>query len=373
MDGDAAAAQGDVRWPPGATGATAGRLVRRWWARSTARVGVPVAAGQGLLLATALIVVVTIPLQRPDLAGGRAVVGAAAVLFVAALLTPALPWARWPQGTVLVFPALTVTTLAALSHWGGGLGAAYVGVYVLAFGYLGLYAPARTAWWLLPLAVYCYGPTAGGWTNQIVARLVVVVLVWMLVAGVLAAMRRAQHEAHQALEAAACTDALTQLDNRRALEQHLDVVPAGTVVVVCDLDHFKSVNDTHGHAAGDQVLADFAGLLRAQLRSADRAVRYGGEEFLLLLQAQPRAVPDVLARLHQHWARRQPGITFSAGWAVHRPGREVTATITAADQALYRAKTTGRDRDVPEAPPIPLQRGPRTSTGPTPVRPPTQR
>ncbi|WP_194904702.1 GGDEF domain-containing protein [Quadrisphaera sp. INWT6] len=158
-----------------------------------------------------------------------------------------------------------------------------------------------------------------------------------------------QRSALCSLNAAARTDALTQLDNRRALHDHLTSVAAGTVVVVCDLDHFKVVNDTRGHLYGDQVLADFAAVLSEALRPDDHAARYGGEEFVLLLHADERAVPAVLARLRQRWGLAYPAITFSSGWAIHTESRQAHTTVGAADRALYEAKTSGRNRDIREA------------------------
>src|SRR5687767_3565623 len=86
------------------------------------------------------------------------------------------------------------------------------------------------------------------------------------------------------------TDGLTEVDNRRALEQRLHEMFEHSLrlhepiaCVMCDIDHFKKVNDTYGHAAGDEVLKQFAEILKAEAREIDRVGRYGGEEFLLLL------------------------------------------------------------------------------------------
>jgi diguanylate cyclase (GGDEF)-like protein len=114
----------------------------------------------------------------------------------------------------------------------------------------------------------------------------------------------------------------------------------GSVVVV-DLDHFKLINDSLGHDAGDRVLRDFAGALSATARTADYVARTGGEEFLIVLDSSEPG--PFVERLRQTWhATRHDPVTFSAGVAaVH--DRAVDA-VTAADRALYRAKRTGRDR-----------------------------
>ncbi len=116
-------------------------------------------------------------------------------------------------------------------------------------------------------------------------------------------------------------------------------------MVICDLDHFKALNDRLGHAAGDRVLSDFGTLLRVGLRDGDYAARYGGEEFALVLLAttgaQAGAVTD---RLRERWDVLQPGTTFSAGTATMDASATSTADlVAAADAALYAAKADGRN------------------------------
>jgi diguanylate cyclase (GGDEF)-like protein len=116
--------------------------------------------------------------------------------------------------------------------------------------------------------------------------------------------------------------------------------------VICDLDNFKLVNDTFGHAQGDMVLQDFGRILNGALRGDDYAARYGGEEFVLFLSDTDAAqTRDVLIRLHRRWARVQPDVTFSAGYATYRSGMTPMQALEAADQALYMAKESGRNRD----------------------------
>lgn len=119
--------------------------------------------------------------------------------------------------------------------------------------------------------------------------------------------------------------------------------------VLLDLDRFKEVNDTHGHAAGDRVLAAFGSLLRRSLRQRDMVGRYGGEEFALLLEGA--SVPDgvrLVERLLDEFAGMEHGsagkVTFSAG--VTALTRSFEATFRCADAALYEAKRSGRARVV---------------------------
>ncbi len=113
---------------------------------------------------------------------------------------------------------------------------------------------------------------------------------------------------------------------------------------MCDLDHFKVINDRDGHGAGDRVLAGFGNLLRASLRGEDLAARHGGEEFVsVLVETSPEAALDVLARMRSRWEIVCPGTTFSAGIA--SVSTTVANAITSADEALYESKNNGRNCD----------------------------
>ena len=149
------------------------------------------------------------------------------------------------------------------------------------------------------------------------------------------------------LEEAAATDPLTGLSNRREFLLALAALRPGGSVVFLDLDHFKSVNDTQGHEAGDEILRQFAAVLARSVRDGDCAARYGGEEFALVLpRGGTAAARIVVNRVRQAWTAAATGTTFSAGLAEHRAGDLSAATLAAADTALYRAKEEGRDRVV---------------------------
>jgi diguanylate cyclase (GGDEF)-like protein len=146
------------------------------------------------------------------------------------------------------------------------------------------------------------------------------------------------------LTEAAMQDALTGVGNRRRAATLLEELRPDDAVVLIDLDHFKLVNDTAGHASGDRVLVLLGRYLRDAARDADAIARYGGEEFLLVLRNANDAALAATVRLLEGWRALQPLTTFSAGVAVHQPGRSPAATLGRADAALYRAKRTGRDR-----------------------------
>jgi diguanylate cyclase (GGDEF)-like protein len=146
------------------------------------------------------------------------------------------------------------------------------------------------------------------------------------------------------LTEAAMQDALTGVGNRRRAAALLEDLRTGDAVVLIDLDHFKLVNDTAGHAAGDRVLVLLGRYLRESARDADAIARYGGEEFLLVLRGAGDGATPAIVRLLEGWRELRPLTTFSAGVAVHAAGRSPAATLGRADSALYRAKRNGRDQ-----------------------------
>jgi diguanylate cyclase (GGDEF)-like protein len=184
-----------------------------------------------------------------------------------------------------------------------------------------------------------------------------------------------QHEhrialAHASAVHAALTDPLTSVSNRRHIlelaatalaDSQRERVPM--CVVLVDLDHFKRINDTHGHHTGDQVLIEFCAQCRVHLRPIDSLGRMGGEEFLLVLRDVTAPVAaSVMERLREFARGAGPvPCTFSGGIAQPCAGETLDALLRRADAALYAAKAAGRDCFVvsaepsaiivPEAPP----------------------
>lgn len=153
---------------------------------------------------------------------------------------------------------------------------------------------------------------------------------------------------------AALTDELTGLSNRRHLTtalRELAAREAGLAVVMLDLDHFKRVNDQHGHAVGDAVLCHFARLLQQHAQRDDLAGRLGGEEFMLVMRRTDRAgaVARIQALLHAvRTSLPVPGLpqlrmTASAGLVFSACGESIGRLLARADQLLYAAKADGRD------------------------------
>ncbi len=146
------------------------------------------------------------------------------------------------------------------------------------------------------------------------------------------------------LERASTRDELTGIGNRRHADSLLNALEDGDALILLDLDGFKAVNDTLGHAAGDQVLQDLSSHLRDCLRDSDTSARLGGDEFLVVAR---RAFADPVAvaqRILRGWAKSGRSTTISAGVALHEAGVDVDETFERADQALYRAKSAGKNR-----------------------------
>jgi diguanylate cyclase (GGDEF)-like protein len=155
-------------------------------------------------------------------------------------------------------------------------------------------------------------------------------------------------------------DTLTGLASRHSLMVQLDFAIAQTAhtgqplsVCICDIDQFKSINDTHGHASGDEILASFGKLVRAGIRNGDIAGRLGGDEFCIVLPntGGDRAGP-LMERLRERWELleyhspdgRTFSVTASFGVVQHGGERSAKALLHTADKALYCAKGEGRNR-----------------------------
>ena len=189
---------------------------------------------------------------------------------------------------------------------------------------------------------------------------------------VVAARTAELRDAYARLEQASYTDALTGLHNRRFIQQTVDADAATVrrlhedgagssgksdlIFLLLDLDHFKQVNDKHGHGAGDAVLRQVADILRGLFRAADHVARWGGEEFLVVLRfTDRRRAPDLAektrAAIAAHEFRLPDGNvlrnTCSIGVAAYPVNGDAvpwTSAIDVADAALYQAKREGRDR-----------------------------
>lgn len=303
--------------------------------------------------------------------------GLRAVLVLGALLILALRWLRpagaWPRPAALLY-ALALTAVGwamLLLHYSNGsdqfdsvvhsMTIAATAVAVMATGgardLLLIYGVPVAAG---VLAMWWVDPALTGGVRHLaypfVAMLVGAVIAELLYRGYLQAFA-----ATQRLELSATTDPLTGLLNRRGMDALLRAENARSVrhrgryaVLMADLDHFKHVNDAHGHDVGDQVLQELGARLRASVRTEDQVARWGGEEFLVLL---PGADPDTAWRVAEkirgrvgemHFATSAGNlpVSISVGASVSEGQASFDPVVQLADQALYQAKNAGRNRTV---------------------------
>lgn len=230
-----------------------------------------------------------------------------------------------------------------------------------ALGLLFLLAVPLLAWRIAAQAVTpAHGPALRGDISAVQAAVLVyfVLLPVLASAGFFALRHRRRHERIHYL---ATHDPLTGLRNRASFVADARVplgesARRGTVVSVLmlDIDHFKRINDRHGHAAGDEALRRVAEALRSAMRSSDLSTRYGGDEFAVLL---PGAAPERAMAIARSIAARVAEIdlgaggagqvTVSIGVASAQPADSLDALLHQADLSLYQAKQAGRDRIVP--------------------------
>jgi diguanylate cyclase (GGDEF)-like protein len=309
--------------------------------------------GGGVLGALALL----------HLAAGREVLMALNLSVAALLLGSA--WAlnggrrAWVPFPVLM--SLLIVAIGVSIHWQGMPGVlwAYPTLFLCYF-----VLPRRLALVLSLVLLVVVGsvsltPLGTGLTLRVVLSMAFVLLMINVVLGVLGDLQRA-------LVTQAITDPLTGSYNRRHLQTHLDrlsdrrlpaagqpAVP-GPALLAIDVDHFKRINDQHGHAAGDQVLRQLVQVVSSRQRLGDVLFRTGGEEFMLLLprtrsaDAQ-RLAEDLRARVASSPLLPGEPVTVSIGVSVLVVGQGVPAWLKAADAALYRAKQDGRNRVVVSA------------------------
>jgi diguanylate cyclase (GGDEF)-like protein len=142
-----------------------------------------------------------------------------------------------------------------------------------------------------------------------------------------------------------------QLLERSRRNPHRVRVDSSPWLAVADIDHFKRINDTFGHLQGDEILLQFASLLRESFRTEDLLFRYGGEEFVIILNntdsaGAAHALERFRARVAAHYFPEVEHVTVSLGWVGFRPQALTSQLIQRADRALYQAKSLGRNRIV---------------------------
>lgn len=215
---------------------------------------------------------------------------------------------------------------------------------------------------MIPRAISAMTGDVSLFTNNYVQVLTFLAMVLQLVFGLPAYLLLNKEESDRIIAVMASTDMLTGLSNRYSFLETAQRVftrnrvnKSAVAILFIDIDHFKKVNDTYGHCFGDAVLAALGRSINESLRPTDLACRYGGEEFVILLQQAEKDIAIRVAERLRGAAGRlsfpeapEYRLTFSAGVAAGAPSEKDTLErfINHADAALYTAKRTGRDRVV---------------------------
>jgi polar amino acid transport system substrate-binding protein len=164
------------------------------------------------------------------------------------------------------------------------------------------------------------------------------------------------YSSHKLLTQLAMTDKLTGLHNRAKLDELLQNELDRSKrfhhsfgLVIMDIDHFKEINDTYGHLAGDTVLRELSKLITQQLNPTDKVIRWGGEEFLFICRETDQKevlerVKKLCLKIEEHHFSIPSGITASFGLTHYSKGDTIDSIIKRADDALYLAKNSGRNR-----------------------------
>ena len=280
---------------------------------------------------------------------------------VAALLL-AVARRRTRPWVLIALPALTTAVISAGVYSAGFTGRSTQVLYIWVALYCAFFLSRRQ----MALQVAWIAAAYAGVLALRTETLDESALPWLLIVGtaaivavVLGLVRETVTGMLRSLADAAHTDPLTGLENRRGLEQRIDLEverarrhDRSLTVVIGDLDHFKRINDTLGHRAGDEALMLVGSILNDRKRRVDAVARTGGEEFTLVMPDTDRHEAYLVTeRLRAEVERRLAGermpLTLSFGIAAYpEHGRETGPLLEAADQALYSAKALGRNRSV---------------------------
>jgi diguanylate cyclase (GGDEF)-like protein len=354
--------------------ATIARSVKRaevvWWAQAwfCNLVAMAVAASYWFFVPPGVVA----PILRTSYVGGKVAAALLLVQGAVAMVSPGRQWlSRRTLGiSVAVSVLVGIVFLTTIPRLGlavqGGMGLLFIGcgVHVLRAKrgfttWLGTGFLLRGALGLIEAGFYFAAALPEGVLSSTQLQFVQNILgahssidlagEWLLaLGGVLAITLRTQTEmeatngdllsAQEELRRLADRDPLTGLANRRALPEAFRAVhDEGAAIVFFDLDGFKGVNDTYGHAAGDQLLRRFADALRACFRPGDAIVRYAGDEFVVVaIGMSPEMATERMEQL-----RATIDIAFSAGVAELKPGGDAEVALEAADEAMYAAKGAG--------------------------------
>ena len=144
-------------------------------------------------------------------------------------------------------------------------------------------------------------------------------------------------------------DCTTGLSTRNELDNYLKSLNTESVIVMCDIDNFKLINDTYGHPKGDIILKELGNIIKNNIRESDFAGRYGGEEFLIIFNTNNvELIKQRIDKINYEFANCGiiPNISFSAGISLFNQSKHIKEVIDEADSALYEAKNSGKNKSI---------------------------
>lgn len=257
---------------------------------------------------------------------------------------------------LLCFPFLVVVGELGLTLLPHGDAVGYAGLFTLSFVYIGLTQSRGVGSLFVLVASPVWVVVERPWTAEIGVRLFLAIGIWILISEVLAARTERARGRTKRLIAQANTDVLTGLGSRLYLSDRIEQMategnPRGSALLFIDLDGFKVVNETYGHAAGDELLIAVAKRLRSSLRDGDLGARLGGDEFVALLDGctmrdAKELANRLLTSLSAPYAlsRGRVAVTVSIGIVNVVPPTTAEAALRDADRAMSEAKAAGRNR-----------------------------
>jgi diguanylate cyclase (GGDEF)-like protein len=267
-----------------------------------------------------------------------------------------LLWSRPGPWTLLSFPLLLMASDVAMGLLTEGVALSYSGFFTLAFFYVGLTQRRGTGPVLAVLAGPAWVLTQGPWNSGVGIKLILAIVIWLLLSDVLAVRTTRSRINTRRLVVQANTDALTGLASRLLLADTIEGLPmmpkrSESSLLFIDLDGFKSVNDTYGHAIGDELLVVVADRIRSTLREGDLAARLGGDEFAALLDVcdldrATQVANRILSAVSEPitLSRGRVAVTASIGIVKIVPPATAEHVLRDADLAMYEAKSAGRHR-----------------------------
>ena len=313
--------------------------------------------GFGSVAAYCVVVIFTdmfLALGRDNRWTVAAIVATTAVLDLVLL---ALLRRRFARPLLLCFPMLLIAGELTLSLLDAdGAVASYAGFFTLAFVYIGLTQPRGVGPLFALVAAPAWMVVERPWTAVVSVKLLLVLAVWLLISEVLAARTQRARARTKRLIAQANTDVLTGLGSRMYLADHIEraastMANGGSALLFVNIDGFRVINDTFGHAAGDELLVVVAERLMATLRQGDVAARLSGDEFALLLtqctmdqaEALGYRLIDCLG-VPYALSRGRVAVTASIGLVKVAPLASAESAFRDADRAMHEAKAAGRNR-----------------------------